>query len=181
VRCPRTALLGRWAGSARRVLTPSCHIAPFDRFAATKAFVFSLLLRSWRCRPTDRPSAVCASLPSPTRPSSCARRCPSWSALLQTHPGAVCCVPHTHTQVSSGPPRQSSDELFLHTTARLAPLHHCFLTTPMGCRLGLAPAILEFWVRFPNERNQGKQAHPVLKYRVPHGSQLVSRSTCPPL
>jgi hypothetical protein len=26
-------------------------------------------------------------------------------------------------------------------------------------------------VTFPNERNQGKQAHPVLKYRVPHGSQ----------
>jgi hypothetical protein len=23
-----------------------------------------------------------------------------------------------------------------------------------------------------NERNQGKQAHPVLKYRVPHGSQV---------
>ena len=37
--------------------------------------------------------------------------------------------------------------------------------------LGLAPVTLEFWVRFPNERNQGKQAHPVLKYRVPHGSQ----------
>ena len=37
--------------------------------------------------------------------------------------------------------------------------------------LGLAPATLEFLVRFPNERNQGKQAHPVLKYRVPHGSQ----------
>jgi len=36
--------------------------------------------------------------------------------------------------------------------------------------LGLAPATLEFWVRFPNERNQGKQAHPVLKYLVPHGS-----------
>jgi hypothetical protein len=36
--------------------------------------------------------------------------------------------------------------------------------------LGLAPATLEFWVRFPNKRNQGKQAHPVLKYRVPHGS-----------
>ncbi len=33
------------------------------------------------------------------------------------------------------------------------------------------PATLEFWVRFPNERNQGKQAHPVLKYPVPHGSQ----------
>jgi hypothetical protein len=34
--------------------------------------------------------------------------------------------------------------------------------------------------RFPNERNQGKQAHPVLKYRVPHGShpreQLCNRS-----
>jgi hypothetical protein len=57
-------------------------------------------------------------------------------------------------------------------------------TPPMGWWLGLAPATLEFWVRFPNERNQGKQAHPVLKYRarVPHGSQLVvSRSTCPPL
>jgi len=34
----------------------------------------------------------------------------------------------------------------------------------------LHQATLEFWVRFPNERNQGKQAHPVLKYRVPHGS-----------
>jgi hypothetical protein len=29
--------------------------------------------------------------------------------------------------------------------------------------------VLEFWI--PNKRNQGKQAHPVLKYRVPHGSQ----------
>jgi hypothetical protein len=27
------------------------------------------------------------------------------------------------------------------------------------------------WIRFPNERNQGKQAHPMLKYRVSHGSQ----------
>ena len=40
--------------------------------------------------------------------------------------------------------------------------------------LGLAPATLEFWVRFPNERNQGKQTHPVLKYRVPHGSQICN-------
>jgi len=74
--------------------------------------------------------------------------------------------------------------------------------------VGLAPITLEFWVRFPNERNQGKQAHPVLKYRVLHGSHsffhtislspaftrvrdgqtsphrprlVVSRSTCPPL
>ena len=39
--------------------------------------------------------------------------------------------------------------------------------------LGLAPDTMEFWVRFPNERNQGKQAHPVLKYRVPHGSQTI--------
>ena len=28
-----------------------------------------------------------------------------------------------------------------------------------------------WWVRCPNERNQGKQAHPVLKHRVPHVSQ----------
>ena len=41
--------------------------------------------------------------------------------------------------------------------------------------LGLAPATLEFGVRFPNERNQGKQAHPVLKYRAPHGSHSKSR------
>ena len=49
--------------------------------------------------------------------------------------------------------------------------------------LGLAPATLEFWVRFPNERNQGKQAHPVSKYRVPHGSHrlVVYHSTCRPL
>ena len=39
--------------------------------------------------------------------------------------------------------------------------------------LGLAPATLEFWVRSPNERNQGKQARPVLKYRVPHGSHYT--------
>jgi hypothetical protein len=43
--------------------------------------------------------------------------------------------------------------------------------SPLGWWLGLAPATLEFWVCFPNERNQGKQAHSVLKYRVPHGSQ----------
>jgi hypothetical protein len=47
------------------------------------------------------------------------------------------------------------------------------IRSPDGLVVGLAPATLEFWVRFPNERNQGKQAHPVLKYRVPHGSQCV--------
>ena len=41
--------------------------------------------------------------------------------------------------------------------------------------LGLAPATLEFWVRFTNERNQEKQAHPVLKYRDPHGSHPPPR------
>ena len=45
------------------------------------------------------------------------------------------------------------------------------IRSPDGLLVGLPPATLEFWVRFPNERNQGKQAHPVLKYRVPHGSQ----------
>jgi hypothetical protein len=49
------------------------------------------------------------------------------------------------------------------------------IRSPDGLVVGLAPATLEFWVRFPNERNQGKQAHPVLKYRVPHGSQLKYR------
>ena len=44
------------------------------------------------------------------------------------------------------------------------------IRSPIGLVVGLAPATLEFWVRFPNERNQGKQAHPVLKYRVPHGT-----------
>jgi len=37
----------------------------------------------------------------------------------------------------------------------------------------VSPDTMEFWVRFPNERNQGKQAHPLLKYRVPHGSQTI--------
>jgi hypothetical protein len=43
---------------------------------------------------------------------------------------------------------------------------------PMGWWFGLAPATLDYWVRFPNERIQAKHAHPVslVKYRVPHGS-----------
>ncbi len=49
----------------------------------------------------------------------------------------------------------------------------------MGWWLGLAPATLEFWVRFPNERNQGKQAHPVFKYWVPHGSQVFATVELP--
>jgi hypothetical protein len=47
------------------------------------------------------------------------------------------------------------------------------IRSPDGLVVGLAPATLEFWVRFPNERNQGKQAHPVLKYRVPQGSHTL--------
>ncbi len=31
------------------------------------------------------------------------------------------------------------------------------IRSPDGLMVGLAPATLEFWVRFPNERNQGKQ------------------------
>jgi hypothetical protein len=52
-----------------------------------------------------------------------------------------------------------------------APRAHRCTGSPDGLVVGLAPATLEFWVRFPNERNQGKQAHPVFKYRVPQGSQ----------
>jgi hypothetical protein len=37
------------------------------------------------------------------------------------------------------------------------------IRSPIGLVVGSCN--LEFWVRFPNERNQGKQAHPVLKYR----------------
>ena len=33
------------------------------------------------------------------------------------------------------------------------------------------------WVRFPKKRRQGKQAHPVLEYRVPHGSETHMSST----
>ena len=51
----------------------------------------------------------------------------------------------------------------------------------VGIRSGLrvvGSCTLESWVRFPNERNQGKQAHPVslVKYRVPHGSQSTKAS-----
>ena len=38
--------------------------------------------------------------------------------------------------------------------------------------LGLAPATLEFWVRFPNERNQGKTGAPCVK--VPGSSRVPS-------
>jgi len=46
----------------------------------------------------------------------------------------------------------------------------------MGWWFGLAPATLEFWVLFPHERNQGKQAHLVLKYRVRSKCPLLSPS-----
>ena len=48
------------------------------------------------------------------------------------------------------------------------------IKSPDGLVVGLAPTTLEFGVRFPNERNQGKQAHPVLKYLVPHRSHAHS-------
>ena len=31
------------------------------------------------------------------------------------------------------------------------------IRSPDGLGVGLVPATLEFWVRFPNERNQAKQ------------------------
>jgi len=66
---------------------------------------------------------------------------------------------------------------------RLSPSHRSpdgWDQIPMGWWLGRAPVTLEFWVRFPNKRNQGKQEEPgktaaqsVLKYRVPHGSHVI--------
>jgi hypothetical protein len=51
--------------------------------------------------------------------------------------------------------------------------------SPMDWWFGLAPATtLEFWVRFRNERNQGKQTHSVLKYStipLPPREQLCNR------
>jgi hypothetical protein len=44
------------------------------------------------------------------------------------------------------------------------------VTEPNSIPYRTHPACAMCWVRFPNERNQGNQAHPVLKYRVPHGS-----------
>ena len=45
-------------------------------------------------------------------------------------------------------------------------MRHSWIRSPDGLVVGLAPATLEFWVRFPNEKTQGKQAHSVLKYQV---------------
>jgi hypothetical protein len=53
------------------------------------------------------------------------------------------------------------------------------IRSPDGLVVGSCTSHPGVWVRFPNERNQGKQAHPVLKYRVPYGSQreqLCTRS-----
>ena len=44
---------------------------------------------------------------------------------------------------------------------KLLNTEYCLADPLSAWWLGLAPATLEFWVRFPNERNQGKQAHPV--------------------
>ena len=46
------------------------------------------------------------------------------------------------------------------------------IRSPDGLVVGLAPATLEFWVRFPNERNQGNRAPPCFK--VPGSSRVPS-------
>ena len=54
------------------------------------------------------------------------------------------------------------------------------IRSPDGLVVGIAPATPEFWVRFPNERNQGKQATPCVKVpgssRVPAPPWVGSRS-----
>jgi hypothetical protein len=120
---------------------------------------------------------------------------PRWAGgwACTSHPGVLGSIPKRETQPRPG---WAPDPLMVG------------IRSPDGLVVGLAPATLEFWVRFPNERNQGKQAHPVLKYRVPQGSHpppftqspypprslvragqthphrprlVVSHSTCPPL
>ena len=44
--------------------------------------------------------------------------------------------------------------------------------SPIGLVVGSCTSHPGVWGSFPNERNQGKQAHPVLKYRVPQGSHI---------
>jgi hypothetical protein len=74
---------------------------------------------------------------------------------------------HKRDQIVAGPPSPALGGLQIPRWLGSDPLSAWWL--------GLAPATLEFWVRFPNERNQGKQAHPVLKYRVPppHADNFV--------
>ena len=48
------------------------------------------------------------------------------------------------------------------------------IRSPDGLVVGLAPATLEFWVRFPNERNQGNRAPPCVK--VPGSSRVPGRT-----
>jgi hypothetical protein len=104
-----------------------------------------------------------------SRPPSCMtamRRVPALRLLRRLHTVTV-----VHGEFLSQNPfrlaRTDSHELELKKCRFLNNIPN---TYPSAWWLDLAPATLEFWVRFPNERNQGKQAHPVLKYRVPHGS-----------
>jgi hypothetical protein len=46
------------------------------------------------------------------------------------------------------------------------------IRSPDGLVVGLAPDILEFWVRFPNERNRGKQGTTLCYVKVPGSSRV---------
>jgi hypothetical protein len=59
------------------------------------------------------------------------------------------------------------------------PVQDLLQSNKKGWWFGLAPATMEFWVLFPNERNQGKQENPVLKYRVPLRVPMHAPSRAP--
>ena len=47
------------------------------------------------------------------------------------------------------------------------------IRSPIGLVVGSCTSHPEVWIFTPATLNQGKQAHPVLKYRVPHGSHVI--------
>ena len=66
-------------------------------------------------------------------------------------------------------PPDSFGVKFFEVAVLLAVFNACWPVKDAGDLVILRQTFLETWVRFPNKRNQEKQTHPVLKYRIPHG------------
>ena len=161
---PRAPLVAHFCRPSLPPLGHSCvHVSEKDG-GKVRAVVLQRCVRVWACfiqAPENTVQVQCFQcFQSPFFSFILARidrSSRSVSGLSTSHPGVLGSIPK---RGKTGAPCVK-----VPGSSRVPPLSAWWL--------GLAPATLEIWVRFPNERNQGKQAHPVLKYRVPHGSHTL--------
>ena len=96
-----------------------------------------------------------------------------WTVCLSfpaVYVGVVECASAFLPPASASPYTYSSTHWFPNERTPIEATPLSATSAELGLGLGMG-----FWVQFPNERNQGKQTHPVLKHRVPNESQCVMR------